>query len=195
MTEEKMSLKNNTLKLVSVMAAFMIIGVGAYVFTSANPITQNSEPKNESSSVPKTEEMTNIATNEVLKNEEKIKSSIDDTSSVNDENIKTKTAGTYAPYSADQLSKASSGNVVLFFKASWCPTCVSTEKDINSNLDKIPSDLTILAVDYDKETELKKKYGITTQHSFVKVDKDGKELKKSPYGQTKTLENIIDFAN
>jgi thioredoxin 1 len=133
--------------------------------------------------------------NEIPKTEVK---SIDpslETPKANSETTPVEAVGTYTTYSADMLSKASTGNVVLFFKASWCPTCVATEKDINSNLGKIPSNLTILAVDYDKETELKKKYGITTQHSFVKVDKDGNELKKSPYGQTKTLENIIDFAS
>ena len=60
----------------------------------------------------------------------------------------------------------------------WCPTCISVDKDIKANLSKIPSGLSILDVNYDNSTALKQKYGVTYQHTFVQVDKDGNLIKK-----------------
>lgn len=87
-------------------------------------------------------------------------------------------AGSYEAYSADKIARASTGDVVLFFHASWCPSCRGLNSDIESNMKSIPDEVTILKVDYDKETELKKKYGVTTQHTLVQVDKDGNMIKK-----------------
>ncbi len=99
----------------------------------------------------------------------------DETSMMKDEAM---LAGSYQFYAPEKIAMASSKDVVLFFKASWCPSCRAADADIKANLGKIPSDLVILEVDYDNSTELKKKYGVTSQHTFVQVDKDGKLIKK-----------------
>lgn len=88
-------------------------------------------------------------------------------------------AGTYEAYSPEKIALAAAkGNVVLNFTAAWCPTCRALEANINANLANIPSNLTILKVDYDNSTALKKKYGVTYQHTMVQVDKDGNLIKK-----------------
>jgi len=88
-------------------------------------------------------------------------------------------SGTYEAYAAEKITVASdTHDVVLFFRASWCPTCIAVDKDIKANLGKIPSSLTILDVNYDNSTALKQKYGVTYQHTFVQVDKDGNLIKK-----------------
>ncbi len=87
-------------------------------------------------------------------------------------------AGSYQPYAPEKLAMAETGDVVLFFHASWCPSCRALNADIEKNLTEIPVDVTILKTDYDRETELKKKYGVTTQHTLVQVDKNGTMLKK-----------------
>ena len=92
--------------------------------------------------------------------------------------------GSYEAYSADKLARAETGDVVLFFHASWCPSCRALNSNIESNLKSIPESVTILKTDYDKETELKKKYGVTYQHTLVQVDKDGKLIKKWSGGGT-----------
>lgn len=69
-------------------------------------------------------------------------------------------------------------DVVLFFHASWCPTCKATEENLNADPTGIPAGLTIVKVDYDNSDELKQQYGITTQHTFVQVDAEGNELAK-----------------
>lgn len=86
--------------------------------------------------------------------------------------------GSYEEYSSEKLARAESGDVVLFFHASWCPSCKGLNSDIEANLNSIPEGVSILKVDYDKATELKKKYGVTYQHTLVQVDKDGNLIKK-----------------
>lgn len=98
-------------------------------------------------------------------------------------------AGSYEAYSADKIARAETGDVVLFFHASWCPSCRGLNSNIESNLKSIPAGVTILKADYDKEVELKKKYGVTTQHTLVQVDAAGTMLKKWSGGAT--LDTIL----
>jgi thioredoxin 1 len=86
--------------------------------------------------------------------------------------------GSYEAYSPEKIARAESGDVVLFFHASWCPSCRSLSADIEKNLATIPVGVNILKVDYDTANELKKKYGVTYQHTLVQVNKDGDALKK-----------------
>jgi len=88
-------------------------------------------------------------------------------------------AGSYEAYAPEKVALASATHdVVLFFRASWCPTCRAVDADIKTNLSKIPESLAILDVNYDNSTALKQKYGVTYQHTFVQVDKDGNLIKK-----------------
>jgi thiol-disulfide isomerase/thioredoxin len=95
-----------------------------------------------------------------------------------------KKQGTYAAYSG---TLAPAGKQVLFFHASWCPTCRSADTDITSKLSDIPADVTIHKVDYDDSSELKKKYGVTYQHTFVQVDEKGEMIAKWSSGDLDTI--------
>ncbi len=86
--------------------------------------------------------------------------------------------GSYQAYSPEKIAMADTGKVVLFFHASWCPSCRGLNSDIEKNMSAIPEGVTILKTDYDTQTELKKKYGVTSQHTLVQVDKDGNLIKK-----------------
>lgn len=97
--------------------------------------------------------------------------------------------GSYEPYAASKLAMADGGDVVIFFRASWCPTCKAVDSDIRAHLGAIPSDLTILDVDYDNSTALKKKYGVTYQHTFVQVAADGTLIKK--WSGSPTLDALV----
>ncbi len=92
--------------------------------------------------------------------------------------------GSYEVYSASKLVMAEKGDVVLFFKASWCPSCRTLDADIKANLGSIKDGLTILEVNYDTETALKQKYGVTSQHTLVQVDMDGNLISKWSGGGT-----------
>lgn len=87
-------------------------------------------------------------------------------------------AGTYGAYAPEKLALAKDGKVILFFRASWCPTCRGLDADIRANLSKIPADITILDVNYDQAGALKQKYGVTYQHTFVQVDVAGGQIAK-----------------
>jgi thioredoxin 1 len=75
---------------------------------------------------------------------------------------------------AEQAAARAGTKVVYFFHASWCPTCRATEQAIAR--DGVPAGLTVVKVDYDEETDLRRQYGVTTQHTFVQVDPSGAEL-------------------
>lgn len=98
--------------------------------------------------------------------------------------------GSYEPYAPEKVSFASEAyDVVLFFRASWCPTCRAVDADIKSHLSQIPSSLAILDVDYDNSSPLKQQYGVTYQHTFVQVDAGGNLIKK--WSGSPTLAAIV----
>ncbi len=98
-------------------------------------------------------------------------------------------AGTYEAYAAEKLAKAESGDVVLFFRALWCPSCKAVDADIRARVASIPKGLAILDVNYDSSADLKKKYGVTYQHTFVQVKADGTMIKK--WSGSATLATLV----
>ena len=84
---------------------------------------------------------------------------------------------TLAQYEGSKDMYAES-DVVLFFAADWCPTCQEATANLEADPAAIPAGLAIVRVDYDNSDELKQKYGVTVQHTFVQVDADGNELAK-----------------
>jgi thiol-disulfide isomerase/thioredoxin len=97
--------------------------------------------------------------------------------------------GSYEAYSPEKISRAESGDVVLFFHAAWCPSCRSLSKNIEENMTAIPDGVSILKVDYDKESDLKKKYEVTNQHTLVQVDANGNLIKK--WSGSSKLMNLV----
>lgn len=74
----------------------------------------------------------------------------------------------YLPYDETKLATLTWSRIFLFFHASWCPTCVNFEKQILAA--PLPSDVVIFKVDYDTATELKKKYSVLSQSTWVQID-------------------------
>jgi len=70
---------------------------------------------------------------------------------------------------------AEAGPAVLFFFADWCPDCQAALKDLRSRAEELGK-VTVYIVNYDKSPELKRKYGITYQHTFVRIDSRGEAL-------------------
>lgn len=96
-------------------------------------------------------------------------------------------AGRYVDYFPQEYQENAGKRRVLFFKATWCPTCNAADIDFGTNLSQIPKDVVILKVDYDREAQLKQRYGVTYQHTFVQVDRAGNELAKWNGGATDAL--------
>ncbi len=96
----------------------------------------------------------------------------------------------YGDYSPEAVSSASDGDkVVLFFHAQWCVTCKLLSDDISANIDRIPHDVRILVVDFDSQTALKQRYGVTLQHTLVQVTRDGGLVAK--WNLSRTLDDLI----
>jgi hypothetical protein len=104
----------------------------------------------------------------------------DDTMEKNDDAVmmeKTSSYITLADYESDKDSYSENTNV-LFFHASWCSICQGIEKEINEDPSRIPQGTTFIKTDFDSQTELRKKYGVTTQYTFVQIDNDGNQIAK-----------------
>lgn len=101
--------------------------------------------------------------------------------------------GLYQVYGPEVLDGVADKRQVLFFYANWCPTCQPADKSFAENMDKIPMDTAVIRVNYNDsdtdaaEKELAKKYGVTYQHTFVQIDRDGNEVTKWNGGNIDTL--------
>lgn len=89
--------------------------------------------------------------------------------------------GQYLKYTQARLEHAKEEFIVLFFHANWCPSCKAFEEKVLS--EDIPENIKILKVNFDTNGELRKKYNILTQTSFVLVDNDGELRKRWVWGQ------------
>jgi thiol:disulfide interchange protein len=84
------------------------------------------------------------------------------------------TGGQYIDYSEEAVAQNSDKKIVIFFHADWCSNCRAIEKTLTAGA--IPDDIVILKANYDKETELLKKYGVTQQTAMVQVDGEGNKI-------------------
>ena len=109
--------------------------------------------------------------------------------SMEKEDSMVKKAGAYKDYSADTVNteQAQGQKVVLFFHAPWCPFCKTANTAFLNKTGEIPSGVTVLKTDYDSNTELKKKYGVTYQHTFVQIDQQGNMVTKWNAGDIESL--------
>lgn len=70
---------------------------------------------------------------------------------------------------------AAAGPTVLFFNADWCPLCRTDMRQIDERLTEL-GNITVVVVDYDRNAKLRKKYGVTYQHTYVQINDDGQKL-------------------
>lgn len=96
------------------------------------------------------------------------------------ENADVQASAEYRAYSesAYEAALASEKDVLLFFHAAWCPTCRALDVEIQERMGDLPDGLVIFKTDYDTQTELKTKYGVTLQHTLVQVDENGDTVTK-----------------
>ena len=90
----------------------------------------------------------------------------------------------YVEYSKTVLDQSVNKRRVLYFYATWCPTCKVANDDFTANQNKIPEDVVVIRINYNdpktdqEEKELAQKYGITYQHTFVQIDAQGNQITK-----------------
>jgi thiol-disulfide isomerase/thioredoxin len=103
------------------------------------------------------------------------------------------TAGEYVEYSPEILARSADQKRVLFFYASWCPTCRPADADFKANQSQIPAGVSVIRVNYNDpdtdqaEKDLAQKYGVTYQHTYVQIDQNGNQVTKWNGGKTAEL--------
>lgn len=85
-----------------------------------------------------------------------------------------KSSGTKVIFTTLEAAEALAAKqpTVLFFAADWCPYCQADLKDINANGNQLGG-VAIVVANYDTATDMKAKYGITAQDTFVQIDAAG----------------------
>ena len=81
---------------------------------------------------------------------------------------------------------------ILFFHAPWCGDCQAFDKVLREG--PIPAGVQILKVDYDSRQDLRQKYGVTKQSTFVELDDDDDDHNHDiwvGYGQEKSINAIL----
>jgi thiol-disulfide isomerase/thioredoxin len=115
---------------------------------------------------------------------------MDDESADADESADELAAGVYRAYTEEALAEPGYETNIIFFHASWCPECRAFEESIEAG--PIPDGVQILKVDYDTEAELKDKYGVNIQTTFVKVDEDGEMISLwVGYEKDRSIDNLL----
>lgn len=103
-------------------------------------------------------------------------------------------AGEYKDATASALpaSVLSDGKTkVLFFHAAWCPACKAANTTLASWYSPGEGMLTTYKINYDTEKSLKQTYGVTYQHTFVKIDGQGKLIKLLQSPSDEDLKNLL----
>ena len=90
----------------------------------------------------------------------------------------------YLPYTQAVYNNSQGKRIVLYFYATWCPSCKVANAEFLASPENIPEDVIVLRINYNdpdtdaQEKELAAKYGITYQHTFVQIDEGGNEITK-----------------
>jgi thiol-disulfide isomerase/thioredoxin len=103
--------------------------------------------------------------------------------------VETPGGGSYVDYTDTAIASAE-GTTLLFFHASWCPQCRSIETDILA--DGVPAGVTVIKVDYDSHQDLRQKYGVTLQTTFVEVDSAGEALQTYVAYEDPRFQAVVD---
>jgi thioredoxin 1 len=156
--------------LIAIISLVLITGIAFFVNRESNVTDANINSKENSDQV-------------VAQNSEN--------SQVNQATEKEAIKGAYVEYSEQSLTSSSNTKRVVFFHAPWCSTCNYFEGQIEEQ--GVPDNVTILKVDYDSETELKKKYGVNIQSTFVQLAANGAVVKTWPFARG--LSGIQDLYN
>lgn len=163
-------------------AVVLILGVGYLVTNNAEEPTTATQ-KTTTEDVSETEA---VVTEGASATEEPV---ADEVATAEEASTADAAPGVYTTYDADTIAQSDAEHILLFFHATWCPSCKALDADIVANADSIPAGVEIYKVDYDTSTALKRQYGVTTQHSIIEITASGEAL--SSISHPLTLEGVL----
>jgi len=168
----------NPIIILTIIAVAAVLGIGTYALSQYSSQPESMMEKDEAM-LPKETTVMEDKTDGTVMEKDTVSTETSD-KMMGD----TATNSRYVEYSKASLGNASGNRRVLFFYASWCPTCKPTDANLKANTGKIPNDVTVIRINYNdpetdqEEKDLAKKYGITYQHTFVQIDSEGNEVAK-----------------
>jgi thiol-disulfide isomerase/thioredoxin len=164
-------MNKKALTTLGIVVGLLLVGGGIFAYTN----NQNNKKDQEKMAMAKKAETEAMMKKDEAAAMEKDKMASAETAMSKDDAMsKHGSYVTLADYNKDP-SKYADTKKVYFFHASWCPICQGIEKEINADMTKIPAGVTLIKTDFDSSTELRQKYGVTTQYTFVQVDNNGNE--------------------
>ena len=108
--------------------------------------------------------------------------------SVNSWSLDLAQQGQYMDYSVKAFDEAKDSKRVLYFYASWCPSCIAGDRALKKA--DLLEGVVVFKTDYDVATNLKQKYGVVRQHTFVQVDEEGEKVSSWSGGVSSLAEKI-----
>jgi len=180
----------NPILIVSILIVLAVLGTGAFALSQESSQSESMVKTNEAL-LPQGETIVN-STDSMMKKDESMMQKNDEATMGNKS-----MSSRYITYSNGALDQPFTTRRVLFFYASWCPTCKEADADFKVNANEIPEDVALIRVNYNdpetdqEEKDLAKKYFVTYQHTYVQIDDTGKEITKWNGGQfDELLKNI-----
>ena len=80
---------------------------------------------------------------------------------------------------------------VLFFHAAWCPYCIANDASLDEWYQSEVFPVSVYKIDYDTATELKQRFGVTQQDTFIRIDGDGNEIKRIGFPSESALRDLL----
>lgn len=80
---------------------------------------------------------------------------------------------------------------VLFFKASWCPKCTAHDRLLKQWYADQEFPVSVYAVDFDNSLDLRSRYGVVQQHTFVMIDGEGNAVKTVNFPNDAGLQDFL----
>ncbi len=98
--------------------------------------------------------------------------------------------GQYLEYSSAGLATVPEGNrIVLFFSSDRCQSCQVAERNLLQQADMIPVGLYIFRIDFDRALTERRRYAISSPHTFIEIDPDGRLLQR--WSASRDLQSIL----
>jgi thiol-disulfide isomerase/thioredoxin len=164
-------------KFVSIALGLLIVGGIGYYFYSNSPAPTPHYVEFDDEGM--------VESEDAIMNEEAMIQSEDATAdeammqeedTMNSEDAMGKQTGpVYTAYSEGVIGNGQMS--VLFFHAPWCPDCKKADNELTEIYSAGSAVVATYKVDYDSQTDLKTRYGVTNQHTFVVIDGQGNAVR------------------
>lgn len=80
---------------------------------------------------------------------------------------------------------------ILFFHAAWCPYCIANNTKLEAWYAEKHFPRSVYKIDFDTADELKARFGVTNQDTFILIGRDGNEIKRVTFPSESDLLELL----